>query len=318
MLFRVHCRRIALYHAVIDTILDVRALIFLPGEKPLVIRLVLREEERYLTFAGKDEFTHQRMLCRDRARARHSLDLLQVWFLGGSVGFGDPRRPVITEPERRQQVQFRPFRSPVGGSNTHQDVFRIGFGILHKDVEIAVFVKDAGIEQLILHFLPASSPVRLHKFRIGISCLGIFVKILHVGVGRRRVKVKVILLDVLAVVALAVRQSKEALLENRVPAVPQGKGKAQALLFVGKSGDAVLAPAVGARAGMVMGKEIPGVSFFAVVFAHRAPLAFAQVRPPFLPRLFPFTRFHQSYRFSVHFPSPDFSSLMFSFYRSPS
>ena len=34
---------------------------------------------------------------------------------------------------------------------------------------------------------------------------------------------------------------------------------------------------------MIVGEEIPGVSPWAIVLAHRAPLAFAQVGTPFLP-----------------------------------
>ena len=62
LLFGVHCALIALHHAVVDAVLDVRTLVLLlSGEKPLVVRLVLGEEQRHLAFAGKDEFTQQRM-----------------------------------------------------------------------------------------------------------------------------------------------------------------------------------------------------------------------------------------------------------------
>jgi len=52
-------------------------------------------------------------------------------------------------------------------------------------------------------------------------------------VGRRRVEVEVVLLDVLAVVALAVGEAEEALLEDGILSVPEGQGKAQPLLVVG-------------------------------------------------------------------------------------
>ena len=41
-------------------------------------------------------------------------------------------------------MQFSRVRSAVGGSDPDQDVFGSLFGILHKDVEVAVAVKDAG------------------------------------------------------------------------------------------------------------------------------------------------------------------------------
>jgi hypothetical protein len=100
----------------------------------------------------------------------------------------------------------------------------------------------------------------------------------------RRVEVEVVLLHVLAVVALAVGEPEEALFEDGILPVPQGQREAQALFVIGKAGDAVLAPAVGARAGLIVGEEIPRVSPFAVVLADRAPLPLAEVGPLFLPR----------------------------------
>jgi len=50
-----------------------------------------------------------------------------------------------------------------------------------------------------------------------------------------------ILLYVLAVIALAVGQAEQALLEDRVLAVPQGKGKAEPLVVVAEPGEAILA-----------------------------------------------------------------------------
>ena len=69
---------------------------------------------------------------------------------------------------------------------------------------------------------------------------------------RRRVEVEVVLLDVLAVVAFAVGQAEQPLLEDRVLAVPQRDGEAELLLVVGDAGEAVFAPAVGARARLIV------------------------------------------------------------------
>jgi hypothetical protein len=60
-------------------------------------------------------------------------------------------------------------------------------------------------------------------------------------VGRGAVQVEVVLLDVLAVVALAVGQPEHPLLQQRVPAVPQRQRETQPLLVVADAGDAVLA-----------------------------------------------------------------------------
>src|SRR5512137_197174 len=101
--------------------------------------------------------------------------------------------------------------------------------------------------------------------------------------GWRRVEVEVVFLDILPMIALAVGQPEQAFLEDRIPAVPQRKGKAQPLFVVGQAGQTVLSPTVGPRAGLIVGEEIPGVTPLAVVLAYRPPLPFAQVGSPLLP-----------------------------------
>ena len=135
-----------------------------------------------------------------RTRARRSLDLLEVRFLLGRSG--NPRRPVVAEPQGGQQVQLGLFRPPVEGGDLHQEVFRAAFGVLDEDVEIAVAVEDAGVQELILKLFPIASPVRLHQVGVREGRLGILVEELHVGVGRRAVEVEIVFFDVLAVVAL--------------------------------------------------------------------------------------------------------------------
>ena len=63
---------------------------------------------------------------------------------------------------------------------------------------------------------------------------------------RRAVEVEVVLLDVFAVVALAVGQPEQPLLQDRILAVPKRQREAEQLVVVGDSGQPVLAPAVGA------------------------------------------------------------------------
>src|SRR5262245_43864572 len=101
--------------------------------------------------------------------------------------------------------------------------------------------------------------------------------------GWRAVEVEVILLDVLAMVAFAVGQPEEAFLDDRISTIPQGERKAEALAVVANAGQTILAPAVGARAGVIMGEVIPRVTVVAVVLAHCAPLTLAQIRSPLLP-----------------------------------
>src|SRR5271166_5172937 len=102
--------------------------------------------------------------------------------------------------------------------------------------------------------------------------------------GWRAVEVEIILLDVLAVIALAVSQAEQPLLEDRVLAIPQRQGKTQPLVVVAEPGEAVLTPVIGARAGLIVGEIVPRIAVLAVVLADRAPLAFAEIRAPLLPR----------------------------------
>jgi hypothetical protein len=87
----------------------------------------------------------------------------------------------------------------------------------------------------------------------------------------RGIEVVVIFLDVLCVIALRSPQAEQAFLQDRVAAIPKGKGKTKALVIVGNAGNAILGPAVCARAGMIMWKVIPSRSIGAVIFTRVAP-----------------------------------------------
>ena len=84
-------------------------------------------------------------------------------------------------------------------------------------------------------------------------------------------------------VRLAVGEPEEAFLEDGVTLVPKGEGKAQALLVIRYPAETVLAPTIGARAGLVVAEVGPCVSVLAIILADRAPLPLAQVRSPLLP-----------------------------------
>src|SRR5262249_10659413 len=93
------------------------------------------------------------------------------------------------------------------------------------------------------------------------------------------------LLDVLAVVALVAGEPEQPLLDDRVALVPDREREREPALPVADPEQAVLAPAVGAAAGVVVRERVPGVAVRRVVLAHRSPLALRQVRPPALPVL---------------------------------
>ena len=80
-------------------------------------------------------------------------------------------------------------------------------------------------------------------------------------------------------------QPEHPLLEDRVAARSTARGaRRQPVEHVGDARHAVLVPAVGARAGVVVRERGPGVAAGAVVLADRAPGALRQVRAPLVPR----------------------------------
>ena len=224
LLLGIHRVLAAVDHEVVDAVLDVRALVLLPGEEPFVVGFVLGEEQRHVAVARQHERTQQRMRGGDRGGAGRPLDLLQVRLFGRPVRRGNPPRPVVAEPQRRQEVQVGRVRSAVGRGDLHQDVVGRALGVLDEHVEVPVVVEDAGIEQLVLHVVARALAVRPYKVAVGIGRLRVLVEILHVRVGRRAIEVEVVLLHVLAVVALAVGQPEEPLLEDRDPCRSTGPG----------------------------------------------------------------------------------------------
>ena len=85
----------------------------------------------------------------------------------------------------------------------HHDVVGTGLGVLDDHVEVAVVVEDPGVQQLVLHLLLAAATVGRDQIVVRERPLRILVLALQVRVRRRAVEVEPVLLDVLAVVALA-------------------------------------------------------------------------------------------------------------------
>ena len=92
----------------------------------------------------------------------------------------------------------------------------------------------------------------------------------------RAVEVEVVFLDVLAVIALVAGEAEEAFFQDRIALVPQRDRETDRLVTVADAGQAVFVPAIGARAGVIVREIFPGGAVRAVVFAHRAPGAFAE------------------------------------------
>ena len=113
--------------------------------------------------------------------------------------------------------------------------------------------------------------------------LGIVVAPAVPRVARHGVQVPPVFLGILAVITLPARQPENAFLENRVASIPQRQSQAQSLFDVAKAGQAVLAPSIRARAGVIVREIVPRLPVSAVILTHGTPLAFADIRSPQIP-----------------------------------
>src|SRR6266700_6378146 len=85
-------------------------------------------------------------------------------------------------------------------------------------------------------------------------------------------------------IALGIGQPEQPLLQDRIALVPQRDAEAQEKMLVAKPADAILAPAIGPAARVIVREIRPRVAIGAVILAHRPPLAIADIGPPAPPR----------------------------------
>src|SRR5262249_3515581 len=88
--------------------------------------------------------------------------------------------------------------------------------------------------------------------------------------------------------------------ENRVAPVPEGEAEAEALVVVRDAQQPVLAPAIGPRARVLVGKVLPGRAVDRVVLADGSPLSRGQVGAPAAPVGRPRARLGEAPLFSRH------------------
>src|SRR5690349_5517538 len=154
--------------------------------------------------------------------------------------------------------------------------------------------EEFGIEQFKFGLAPATAAVFVEEKLIWKFGLGIFVEHAHVAVRGRRVEIEVALFHVFAVIALIAGEAEEPFFEDGIAAVPQREAEAHHLVTVADSADAVFAPTISTRTGVVVRKILPGRAVGAVVFANRAPLALGKIRAPALPMFLACARFFQA------------------------
>jgi hypothetical protein len=274
---RIHCVGAAVHDVVVDPILHIGHGVRRVRDA-LSIGLILREQQLERIFAVDEAVAELRIDGADDVGTHIGRQLAQRRAI-----VAVRVAPGVAEPERRQHVQHRGFRPAIAHGDLHQDVFGSCLGVLDEHVEVAIPGEDPGVQQLVFELVAPPRPVGAHQVVVGIGALRVLVQVLEIRVRRRRVEVEVVFLDVLAVIAFAIGESEQPLLQDRIGAVPQRQRDAQPLPIVGQSRQAVFTPAVGAGARLIVREVIPGVSALAVVLTHRAPLSLAQVRTPASP-----------------------------------
>ena len=220
-------------------------------------------------------------------------------------------RPCIAKPHRWQNVQWRRVGSAIVDGDADQQIFGLFLRVFHCDVEIPIVVEGVGIAEFEFAFIPSAAAILFHQRGIRKGALRILVQRLEVRRGRRRVEVVVALLHVLAVIAFRARQPEQPLFENRVLFIPERQRKTETALSIRNAEQAILAPAIGATARVVVREVVPAVAIGGIVFADRTPLALSQVRPPSLPVRLPSCVFVQPPVFCrMHVASPAWVALV--------
>ena len=149
-------------------------------------------------------------------------------------------------------MQHCVFRAPIESLDAYADVFGIRLGILNEDIEIAVVIENARIEQLELRTLSGAAAVFFHQMGIRELSLRVFVKHPHVAVRGSVVEVEIIFFYVFAVIALGRTQPEHSLFQDRIAPVPKRERKDQKLVPIANPGDSIFAPAIGFAARQIV------------------------------------------------------------------
>jgi len=224
---------------------------------------------------------------------------LEAGFDAGFFAFVSPS-PDIAEPEGGKDVNFRRVGAVIGDGDSPEEVLGSTLGDFLDDVEVAAFGKDTEVGEFEFGLGATAATVFIPDLDVGVFALGLFVESLGVGVGGGGIEVVVALFDVFAVVAFVAAESEKALFEDRVLAIPEGGGEAEAALAVGPTLQSILTPAVGAHACVVVGKGTPAPAAGGVVFTDGSPLALAELGTPALPIFFAVPIFGQTLLFERH------------------
>ena len=153
--------------------------------------------------------------------------------------------PGVPETQLGQDVERSRLGSSVEGRDADVDVFGVRLCVFHEYVPVPILIEHARVHQFVFEVGPRPPAVLLDQVPVGESRLRILVQHLRVRVRRRAVQIEVVLLDVLAVIPLAVGEPEQPLLEDGVLRFHSPSEKQTQHVLVAEPGDAVLAVAIG-------------------------------------------------------------------------
>src|SRR5262249_18100887 len=128
--------------------------------------------------------------------------------------------PGVAKPHCRQQVDGSWIGTAISGSDADKQIIRCDLAVFNHNIEVAIVIEDAGVEQFKLRILTGTSRVLLYKPLVREGSLRILVEILHVGVGRRVIEVVVALLHIFSMIALRTSEAEEPFFQNSILAIP--------------------------------------------------------------------------------------------------
>src|SRR5215217_8243448 len=196
---------------------------------------------------------------------------------------GEP--PGVTEPQRGQHGECGRFGGMVLDRDLGKDLGSRGFRVRDLDCPIPSMIKNAGVDQLKLRFIPGTSAVLIDQPLIRKRLLRIVISPAQPSMARQPIEIPPILLHILAMISLRTGKAEHALLQDRINAIPQRQRETQIMMNIGQTGHTVFIPAVGPGARMIMRKEAPGITVVAVVLAYGAPSPLGEIGPPLIPRI---------------------------------
>ena len=167
----VHRIEFSAYYVAMDRVFDISADVRC-AEHAFIVGLIFCEQQRDISFAVEEAVAQLGASGRYDAASRFpSAHLFQDRFRRTR-----PPGPGVAKPESGQNMESGGLRAAIHYSDLDQDILRRVFGVFHKHVKVAVAIEDAGLQQFILHLMPAALLTRSDQIIVRKTCWGYLYK----------------------------------------------------------------------------------------------------------------------------------------------